>query len=119
MKRFVWILLAVFCTALGQVQPVEPLARVKHACCNCDGRCGMPDCAPPAPHASTVFVSEQGVAVARPASVSSESLTRKSAEKFFAAFAAPCASSVVLSAPWQTAPAAGVPLFKAHCSFLI
>ena len=46
MKRLVWLLIAVFCTALAQVQPVD-MPVTKHAVCGCcgdTGACGMPDC---------------------------------------------------------------------------
>ena len=119
MKRLAWILLAVFCTALAQVQPVELVVRQKHGCCECQGRCGMPDCALPAPHAPTAFVSECAATVVRVTAVRSDRRAQKSAEKFFASMASSGVSPVTRPAPVQLAPAASVPLFKAYCSFLI
>jgi hypothetical protein len=118
MKRLVWILLAVFCTAIAQVQPVEPLVRQKHACCDCGGRCGMPDCAPPAPQVPSAFVGAQSVSVTRPQSARAVRPVRQ-AEKFFVGYAKPGVSPSVLPAPSLMASAASVPLYKAHCCFLI
>jgi len=119
MKRLAWLLLAVFCTALGQVQRLEPVVPQKRACCECDGRCGMPGCALPVPHSPSAFVAEWAVVLARPASTRANRTVRKSVEKFYASVAIPGVQPVAWSAPIPLAPAASVPLFKVHCSFLI
>ncbi|MES1168125.1 MAG: hypothetical protein ABUL61_03035, partial [Oleiharenicola lentus] len=68
MKRFVWFLLAAFCTALAQVQPVAAPV-TKHAVCDCcengTNPCGMPDCALPPASAPTVSVVVSPVTVQR------------------------------------------------------
>ena len=122
MKRLVWLLLAVFCTAFAQVQAVELLLpTTSHCSCSggCDGACGMPECAlPPAP-AQWVGATES----ARTAEVSKPArkvvAVRRVADKFFAAFVEPASRLIVLRAPDSGAPAASVPLFMGHCSFLL
>ncbi len=122
MKRLVGLLLAVFCTAFAQVQTAPlSLATASHCACGgqCDGSCGMPDCAvPPAP-IQWVGASEPAgtAAVAKPAR--KVVAIRRTPVKFFSAFLEPVSRQLDLRAsdPWT--PAASVPLFKAHCSFLI
>jgi hypothetical protein len=46
-------------------------------------------------------------------------LGRCTARKFYALFVEPSALRPALTASAEAAPAANVPLFKAHCSFLI
>jgi hypothetical protein len=118
MKRLVWILLAVLGTAFAQVQPVTlPGTHCKCCCCGGDGSCGMPDCLPPAP-ARTLLTANQ------PASLTVTAARRvaepvRIAEKFFAAFVEPAAIFAASRAPERVSPPASVPLFAAHCSFLI
>jgi hypothetical protein len=119
MKRFAWLLVAVFCTALAQVQPVDVVVQRKHDCCGGDCRCGVPACALPAPHSPVAYVSEREVAVARPEAKRADPRLGTFIEKFYASVAAPAVSREVRPAPWSGAPAASVPLFTAHCSFLI
>src|SRR5258706_10764690 len=59
MKRLVWLLLAVFCTAFAQVQPADlPETKAKVcACCQIPGTCRMPGCCPKPAHAPTVLNS--------------------------------------------------------------
>lgn len=119
MKRLVWIFLAVFCTALAQVQPVtlEPTHR-KCCCCEGDGSCGMPDCVPPA-------VARSLPTASRPAGVSltttrqATATARRGEEKFFAGFVEATAVPAAPRAPDRVTPAASVPLFAVHCSYLI
>ena len=121
MKRFVWLVLFAFCTAVAQVQPVQPVTQVQDACdCCADGAnaCGMPDCAtvPSAP--------APGATAASPTiglRVEADSVLPKSRsfrDKFFAQFVSRPALPAKL-APRLVAPPASVPMFKAHCSFLI
>ena len=120
MKRLVWILLAVLGTALAQVPPVVVADAPHKTCCCCDhpGSCGMPNCLPPV--SSTALVS-----LDRPAATATVGIcrvaqsSRRIGEKFFAAFVAPAAVSVAARSPNRVMPRASVPLFKAHCSFLV
>lgn len=123
MKRLVWLLLAVFSTALASVQPVTlpVLPEETCGCCDTKGGCDMPDCAFPAPAptlaqltppaASAQVVTRVTRRAAQPA--------RASSEKFFAPFVPTASRAVARLTPAQPAPAAEVPLFVAHCSFLI
>lgn len=122
MKRLVWLLLAVFCTAFAQVQtaPVS-LDTARHCACSgsCDGSCGMPDCAvPPAP-VQWVGASESApvASVAKPAR--KVVALRRAPAKFFAAFVEPPARPSDLRGVDPSASSANVPLFTAHCSFLL
>ena len=120
MKRFAWILLAVFCTALAHVQPVDPVVQPRRSGCGCGGRCGMPDCALPAAHAPSAFVTERSVTVSRPESRRDDRPRLGTfVEKFFVSIDAPVARRTSGSAPPPFAPADRVPLFKAHCRLLI
>ena len=117
MKRFVWLLLFAFCTALAQVQPVDvPGAKVaKCDCCEDQaGACGMPDC---------VAQPAAGQPVASPAAAGQQSevprLTRAKREHFYVQFLPRPALKPAALMSVATASAASVPLFKAHCSFLI
>jgi hypothetical protein len=118
MKRIVWLLLAVFCSALVRVQPVEFAPCSRCACCHCKipGDCGMPCSRAPAP-ASAMFAAEQSSLVARPA-VGKARRAQPLAVRFYASFVEPVTQRVALMAPASAVPAARVPLFKAHCSFL-
>ncbi len=122
MKRLVWLVLAVFCTAFAQVQAVELLLpTASHCACggDCAGSCGMPECAlPPAP-VQWVGASESvsTAAVAKPAR--KVVAIQRSPVDFFAAFVEPAPRLIDLRAPDPGAPAASVPLFKGNCSFLL
>ena len=121
MKRLVWLLLAVVGTAFAQVQPVTFLTLSHPAChcckCNCGGSCGMPGCLPPAP-ARTLPAANQpaGIVVVQAGQMAEPART---GEKFFAAFVEPAAVFAASRAPEWVTPPASVPLFAAHCSFLI
>jgi len=117
-KRFVWLILAAFCTALAQVPAVEsPVAEdVSCPCCDVPGACGMPDCSlPPAP-ASSGFLAEQPVSLAQPAASRSVARSCRLAFNF-------ASSRHVDRSTWQlpihASAVTELPLFKAHCSFLI
>jgi hypothetical protein len=119
MKRMVLALLAVFCAAVVQVQPVEPLKTCPCDCCHCKhpGECGMPACRSSSTASPTVATA-QSVPNGR-------SAPRLLAQPgpFLASFVfAPGIGSAPSSALTPSAlavPTAHVPLFKAHCSFLI
>ena len=118
MKRLPWLLAAVLCIMLVQVQPVET-ARSCPCCCHCKapGACGMPCSGSTAP-APIVFAAEQPTPGARSAGQWKAQAARP-AEKFFARFVGTAAEPVAHRAPALLACAADVPLFKAHCCFLI
>jgi hypothetical protein len=121
MKRLAWLLLAVFCTALAQVQPVDlPVTKVK-SCCHSDAPCGcgMPGCGLPPAQAPVVFTAAQPVQVAG-ISLRREAQPRQAiAAKFYACFLEPVTASVAPAPSALRLSAARMPLFKAHCSFLI
>lgn len=123
MKRLVWLLLAVWCTALAQVQPVAPLPAAAHeecGCGDCAGACGMPDCAlPPAPPVTTAIAGRTTTTVARPTARLDAQATATLALKYFTAFVEPAVVPAFVRAPDSMAPPAGVPLFKEHCAFLL
>jgi hypothetical protein len=120
MKRVVWLVLAVFCAALAQVQPVDGLGTKAKPCPCCHpGACGMPGCCPPPASASTAFSSAQAESVRSVPAPRRAQAARGPANAFYAAFAEPAHVRSSLLATAQAAPAASLPLFKAHCSFLI
>jgi hypothetical protein len=122
MKRLVWLLLAAWCTALAQVQPVEPLvpAEPSGCCCDCDGTCGMPECValPAAP--SSTAITERPASVARPETRRDARAKAEQLLKFFAIFSAPVEEPVaLLTTPDRESRPAGVRLFQEHCALLI
>lgn len=121
MKRLVWIFLALFCTTLAQVRPVELLKTEQDSCGCCEkpGACGMPDCAVPATAAQPTLASAVTSAVVRVAVKREVKSADQSGEKFYAAFVDAGIRPVVAHAPVGVAGVAGVPLFKEHCAFLI
>ncbi len=120
MKTLAWLLLAVFCTALVRVQPVELGLRKQCVCCHCKGpcECGMPCSRAPNP-VPVSFATEQPARIAQAAVRGKIQPARLAEEKFFAPFIESAAPALALNGSAPTAPAANVPLFKAHCSFLI
>lgn len=121
MKRFAWLLLVVWGTALAQVPAVEPLVPAEQGCdcCDCGGTCGMPECvALPAVPAQPAF-TERAQTVTRPEARRDVQATAELVAKFFAIFVAPATAPEALPAPADEAPVASVPLFKEHCAFLI
>lgn len=122
MKRLVWLLVLAVCTALAQVQPVEPLVQPKQESCGCceDGmnHCGMPDCAPaPASVPSSALLAGE-ISTLRAEAQSLLPKSRSFRDHFHAQFALRPAVPAEL-APRVAAPTASVPVFQAHCSFLI
>ena len=121
MKRLAWLFLAVFCTALAQVQRVElPVAPAKACdCCETAGDCGMADCGlPPAAVPATFAVERSGVTVTRPAAATEIAPAKAIPSHFWVATPPPAVRTTFPDFE-GTAPPAGVPLFKAHCAFLI
>jgi hypothetical protein len=121
MKRCVWLLVLAFCAAVVQVQPVQPL-QAKDAGCDCcvDGAnaCGMPDCAPaPAcPPAGALLAGEISTLRAEAESVMPKS--RSFRDRCYAHFS-PRPARPAGIVPRVAAPTASVPVYQAHCSFLI
>ncbi|HEX7632665.1 MAG TPA: hypothetical protein VF388_11060 [Lacunisphaera sp.] len=119
MKRLVWLLLAVFSTAIAQVQPTDvPQAPAEKCCCCCDKQkaCDMPDCVP----------APAGVQRALPQQTRVEIIGKRAAattqtirEKFYVRVVPSIRVVPVLPVSAVVPPAASVPLFAAHCSFLI
>lgn len=120
MKRVVWLALTVFCAALAQVQPVDVLgAKAKPCACCHPGACGMPGCCPSPASGPVAFNSAQAECVRSVPAPGRAQLVRGLPDTFYAAFVEPTAVRGPLLASARTAPAASVPLFKAHCSLLI
>ena len=120
MKRFAWLLLAVFCAALVQIQPAQgnPAKAKTCACCETTSPCAATDCCPPATSAAVALgaeASERLTVAAAP----SERAVRRAANLLYASFAASAAKCPSLPAAAAAAAPAEVPLFKAHCCFLI
>src|SRR6478736_5638571 len=118
MKRFVWLLLVAFCTALAQVQPVAA-PETKRAVCGCcegeAGACGMPDCALPPASAPTAFVVAAPVTVQNDEEADSVLPNSRSLRNHFYAQFAPRQAVPAEIAPRVVAPVASVPAFQAHC----
>ena len=120
MKRLAWLLIAVLGTALAQVQPVElATAAAESCCCTGDqaGACGMPDCAP-APTAPTCVRSLPVAEVLRSESSRPTPAPRAQAGHFPVRPDPRPAQPAVRVFPRET-PVASVPLFAAHCRYLI
>jgi hypothetical protein len=121
MKRFVWVVLLAFCTALAQVQPVQAVAKAQEDCGCCEpaaNACGMPDCAPvPCSPSGATLAAAPTIAV-RAEADSVLPKSRSFRNHFYAQFA-PRPAQPAEFAPRVAAPVASVPAFKAHCSFLI
>jgi hypothetical protein len=118
MKRLVWLLLAVFVTALAQVSPVDP-GLTKQATCSCceqPGACGMPDCVPPAAPATQPVFTLNSPAVATRIAAKPARAAHKAGVLYFASFlprtdGAPAwPGSVIAEMPL------GIPLYQEHCS---
>lgn len=122
MKRLVWLLIAVVCTALAQVQPVVMATAQDEACCCCTGdavgACGMPDCAP-APSAPSCTQNLPTVAAQRSEARKQAPARKARYEIFRSTFDVRPAPMPTDRVSLRGTPAASVPLFKAHCSFLI
>jgi hypothetical protein len=120
MKRLAYLLVAVFCAAMVQVQPADGLATKAKMCSCCHpGACGMPGCCPSAAPAPAALGSAQSARVVSASAIRRALPGRPTVEKFYAPFVEPGAPSPALVASAEAAPTANVPFFKAHCSFLI
>lgn len=121
MKRLVWLLLTVFVAALAQVAPVAVGAQNQGSCSCCDApsACGMPDCAMPPSCASTTLLAEQPATSIRTTVRRKAVRPRVAVETILNATEARTAASAALHSPAQAITPTQVPLFKAHCSFLI
>jgi hypothetical protein len=120
-KRLVWIFLAMFCTALAQVQPVELLKAKQDSCGCCEkpGACGMPDCSVPVASAQPILASAVAATAIRAAVKQEAKTADKSVDKFYTAFVDAGVRPAIVRAPVGVARVASVPLFKEHCAFLI
>ena len=121
MKRFVWLLLLAFGTALAQVQPVD-LPVTKHEVCGCcekPGACGMPDCAPPPVSARPVAQLQSPAEVTRIAVRRAAAAPTVVREKFYVQFLPRVSSVPARPVSLAVAPAASVPRFREHCSLLL
>ena len=120
MKRLVWLLLAVFVTALAQVSPVDlgsPSAK-PCSCCETPGACGKRDCGmPPSACAPTPLLA------ALPNQAPSTATRKRAARIYRLAinylFQTRALTPVRSSRVPYLVSTERVPLFKAQCSFLI
>jgi len=120
MKRLVWLLLAVFATALAQVAPVDVGITQEQpcACCEAPGQCGQQDCPLPATRTPSASLVAERPSPAR------SSVSRRNAARVYRLALNYLLLGREASPEWSfkaTRPAAvdRVPLFKAQCSFLI
>ncbi|HVT74652.1 MAG TPA: hypothetical protein VHD61_16075 [Lacunisphaera sp.] len=118
MKRLVWLVLAVFATLLTRVEPADLPARPAPACCCCGG-CDMPKCPPPPAHNPAPVLTLPAPAQAPASAARRVVAPRGRQEKFFARFDSRRAVVPFAPAAMAVARPASVPLFSAHCSFLI
>lgn len=119
MKRLVWLLLAVFSTAIAQVQPADmPRAPMEKCCCCCDEQkaCDMPDCVPVPAGVQRALPQQTRVKIIGKRAAATTQTIR---EKFYVQFVPSVRVAPVLSVTARVTLAASVPLFAAHCSFLI
>lgn len=120
MKRLVWLVLLAFGTALAQVQPVDLSVTQDKGCCCCEdqaGACGMPDCLPQPVTSQTVVLP--AVAGQRSETRRLSPAPRQKRECFYIQFVPRTSLASAWSTPVWAESAAVVPLFKAHCSYLI
>jgi hypothetical protein len=121
MKPLVWLLLAVFCTAIAQVQPVEPPVsrQVRCPCCEIPGACGMADCNVPPSSAQVSMVAGQSAPIAVSAARRNAGRLGRIALIRVISFDAKSAALAVRNEAIVSVRAEHGPLFEAHCSFLI
>ena len=120
MIRLTWILLLVWSCAFAQSRPVAVSLETNQHCachCQCNGSCGMPDCAPPP--APVQWIGEASSVAALPAPARKAVAIRRTPARFYAMFVGPAARLADLRTPVSWVPAASVPLFAEHCSFLL
>ncbi len=118
MKRLVWLIVTVFATLLTRVEPADLPATKAPACC-CSEGCDMPKCPPPPANNPAPVLTLQTPAQAIPSPARRAVPPRGAQEKFFARFDSRPAAVAAPRAVVAIARAASVPLFAAHCSFLI
>lgn len=121
MKRLVWLLLAVFCTALAQVQPAPSPAMIGDACSCCEipGSCGAPDCGlPPSSGQTGLLAEKSSPPVVSAARRRAARLGHAATRLAFLAGTKPVATATDARSPSPLLPPA-LALFKVHCSFLI
>lgn len=123
MKRLVWILAAVWCTAFAQVRPVAVTPDTPDKCC--DGSCACsPECQPaacavlPAPGASNLVAETPGREVRR-SELAARALPAAPAATFYLSLLPPPAAHPGYPVSAGALPITAVPRFKAHCSYLL
>lgn len=121
MKRLVWLLLIVFSTALAQVRPVELAVTKADACCGSEDNCGcgMSECGLPPAQSPVTFTATRPSGELRQQARRVTARLPHAAPNFYLSLVEPAVVTTALRAPGQVAPAASVPLYQAHCSFLI
>jgi len=102
-----------------QVQAVDGLmVKAKNCGCCHPGAAPMPCCPQPASAPTTFSAAPTACVASLPARRRAQP-SRGAVEKFYVSFIEPAAVRPVLRTSAAAASAARVPLFKAHCSFLI
>jgi hypothetical protein len=121
MQRFLALLLTLVACAYAPAQlGVRPEApRIACSCCDGEGSCGMPGCLPPPAASSTPSLATPPAQIAQLQVRRLATPARRIGEKFYSAFVPSPAVLAAPRAPLTVTPPAGVPLFKAHCSFLV
>jgi hypothetical protein len=115
-KRLAWLLLAAFCTALAQVQPVDlPVTKHVGCCCEQSGACGMPDCSLPPALPQPVPSLQAPAEVAQVAAP----LPRGVGQVFYVLISPRPASAPAWDPSVCATAPASVPLFREHCSLLL
>jgi len=121
MNRLVWLLVALFCTAVAQVQPVDLTPGKDGECCCCGdqpGTCGMPDCTPAPTTAQPVLKLQTSVAAVQEARKASRPLSAHQ-EPFYVKFVRSSTVATGVRVAYAIAPTASASLYRDHCSFLL
>lgn len=121
MKRLAWLLVAVFALAMVQAHPVDTGVAQQETCGCCEpgtSACGMPDCGPAPASPAPCLAVASGVVAARAEADSVLPKSRCLRDHFVAEYS-PRLTVPANLAPRSVAPAASVPVFKVHCSYLI
>jgi hypothetical protein len=121
MRRLAAIFLTFWTCVLVPTLPLAAAASEQPAACDCcnTGNCCNRDCAPPPAAAPILCTLDQPARLAPAGIRRAAKPVRRINAKFFALFVEPAATPPALPASALATPAASVPLFKVHCSFLI
>jgi hypothetical protein len=116
MKRIAWILVALFCTVVVQVRPLDGL-KAKACCCCHPGACAAGGCCT-STASQTALDSAQSVREAESPTLRKAEAARDAAP-FYLLVARPRVIRFAVPTPPSAEQASCVPLFRAHCILLI